>query len=163
MSAESASCHEGNRFEAAWTWPPEEGQKCANSCSQQNCEKSRTFCSIQSVHPKGLEEADSDEANAEWIFSSREELSPDQTLLNDVPANHSFAGVTIEELQNMAPLPKIPAPYRHDALVDSPAKQMDFGSWKILTRSQREMTPEPSLNVSKSRPLSGLLTVLKLK
>ena len=38
-------------------------------------------------------EAD-DEAKAEWIFSPREEPNPDQTLLDDVPADHSFSGTS---------------------------------------------------------------------
>ena len=98
--------------------------------------------STHGVHPNWqLEEADGDDAKADWIFSSREELNPDEPLLNDVPADHSFAGVTIEELQNMPPLPKIPAPYRPDALVDSPAKQTDFGFWEDFdTESTRDDT-----------------------
>eukprot|EP00435_Cladocopium_sp_Y103_P034993 s183_g9.t1 len=85
--------------------------------------------STQDVFPHWPQGADGDEPKPEWTFSSREELNPDQPLL-DVPADHSFAGITIEELQNMPPLPKIPAPYRPDALVDPPVHQMDLQAWQ---------------------------------
>ena len=73
---------------------------------------------------KEQQDANTYSAKAEFIFSAKkEEMRPDQLLLDGPSTDDSFAGITIEQLQSMPPPPRISAAYRPDMLVDCSSSQ----------------------------------------